>query len=481
MSQKLLIIDDEPNLLYSMTKALRRESLEVLNAGTAAQGIELVRSERPHAVILDVRLPDGYGLDVFDEIHALDPRVPVIIVTAYSTMETAVEAMKRGAYEYLLKPIELDKLREHVERALEISRTNDEATILDSGEPRSTQRIVGQSPALQEVFKAIGRVAQQDITVLIQGESGCGKELIAEAIYAHSARAEGPFLAINCAAISENILESELFGHERGAFTGADRLRIGKFEQVDGGTLFLDEIGDMSGVMQAKVLRLLQDGSFQRVGSNETLRANVRILAATNRNLETMVAEGTFREDLYYRLRGFVIDVPPLRERLEDLEPLVAHFVGTFNRELGRQVRIVSPEAMRRLEMYRWYGNVRELQAVIKYALLHAVGDTITSGSLPPIVRGDHDDPDSATGPSAGVAAIASMIRDQLTRTDGNLYRDIHTAVDRILLDQVLAHVDGNQVQAAQVLGISRTTLRNRLSELEISGAPAARPEIAQQ
>ncbi|BBO34816.1 sigma-54-dependent transcriptional regulator [Lacipirellula parvula] len=479
MIQKLLIIDDEPNLLYSMTKALRHDSLEVLNAGTAAQGIELVRSEQPHAVILDVRLPDASGLDVFTEIHAIDPRIPVIIITAYSSMETAVEAMKRGAYEYLLKPIELDKLREHVERALEISRTNDESTILANEEPRSQQRIVGHSPAIQEVFKAIGRVAQQDITVLIQGESGCGKELIAEAICAHSARAAGPFLAINCAAISETILESELFGHEKGSFTGADRLRIGKFEQVDGGTLFLDEIGDMSGVMQAKVLRLLQDGSFQRVGSNETLRANVRIIAATNRNLEAMVAEGTFREDLYYRLRGFVIDVPPLRERLEDLEPLVSHFVSIFNRELGRQVRVVSPEAMRRLEMYRWYGNVRELQAVVKYALLHAVGDAITSGSLPPIVRGDHDETGSTAGPADGVAAIASMVRDQLARTDRNLYRDIHSAVDRILLDQVLAHVDGNQVQAAQVLGISRTTLRNRLSELEIGGSVPSRPETA--
>ncbi len=479
MTQKLLIIDDEPNLLYSMTKALGRDSMKVLNAETAAEGISLVRTERPHAVILDVRLPDGYGLDVFNEIRAIDSRLPVIVITAFSSMETAVEAMKRGAYEYLLKPIELDALREHVERALEISRNRDEANLLDGAEPRAGQRIVGHSPAIQEVFKAIGRVARQDITVLIQGESGSGKELVAEAIREHSARADGPFLTINCAAIPETILESELFGHERGAFTGADRRRLGKFEQVDGGTLFLDEIGDMSAASQAKVLRLLQDGSFQRVGGDETMRANVRVIAATNRDLDEMVAEGTFREDLYYRLREFVINVPPLRERIDDLESLVAHFVASFNRELGRQVNVVTSEAMRRLEMHPWPGNVRELQTVVRYALLHSVGDALTSGSLPPAVRGEHGVDDSPVGGASGNAAIAAMVRQQLARTDRNLYRDIHSEVDRILLEEVLEHVDGNQVQAAQMLGISRTTLRNRLSELEMNG-DAVRPEVAQ-
>lgn len=470
MSQKLLIIDDEPNLLYSMSKALGRESRVILSAETAAEGIRLVRAEQPHAVILDVRLPDQYGLDVFNEIRAIDPSVPVIIITAFASMETAVEAMKRGAYEYLLKPIELDRLREHVERALEITHTRDEANILDDGEQRSNQRIVGHSSAIQEVFKAIGRVALQDITVLIQGESGSGKELIAEAIREHSSRADEAFLTINCAAIPETILESELFGHERGAFTGADRQRIGKFEQVDGGTLFLDEIGDMSAASQAKVLRLLQDGSFQRVGGNETLRANVRVIAATNRDLDEMVAAGTFREDLYYRLREFVIHVPPLRERIDDLEPLISHYVASYNRELGRQVRVVTPEAMRRLEMHSWPGNVRELQTVVRYALLHAVGDTMTSGSLPPAIRGEHDSRSAPTAAADGNAVIAAMVRQQLARTDRNLYRDIHSAVDRVLLEEVLDHVDGNQVQAAQVLGISRTTLRNRLSELEMNG-----------
>ncbi|MBL9161483.1 MAG: sigma-54-dependent Fis family transcriptional regulator [Planctomycetaceae bacterium] len=469
MTQKLLIIDDEPNLLYSMTKALSRESLEIVTAETGAEGVALARAESPQAAILDVRLPDGNGLDVFNEIRAIDPVLPVIIITAFASMETAVEAMKRGACEYLIKPIELESLRKHVNRALEISVARDGLSQLAGASPPAQQRIIGRSPAIQEVFKAIGRVAQQDITVLIHGESGSGKELVAEAIREHSARADGPFLTINCAAIPEMILESELFGHERGAFTGADRQRIGKFEQVDGGTLFLDEIGDMSPASQAKVLRLLQDGSFQRVGGNQTLQANVRIIAATNRNLEEMVAAGTFREDLYYRLREFLIDVPALRERVEDVELLVANFVAAFNRELGKQVRVVTPEALRRLRAYSWPGNVRELQTVVRHALLHAVGDTVTSGSLPPAFHGFHAAAERNEA-AVGNLAITALVRQQLARTDRNLYRDIHTIVDRILLEEVLEHVDGNQVQAAQVLGISRTTLRNRLSELELSG-----------
>jgi len=470
MNQKLLIIDDEPNLLYSMSKALQRESLTVITAETAAQGIGKIRLEKPHAVVLDVRLPDAHGLDVFNDIRAMDPTVPVIIITAFSTMETAVEAMKRGAYEYLLKPIELDTLRSLVDRAMESSSGQDGSAISETESSTKTeQQIVGNSPAIQEVFKSIGRVAPQDITVLIQGESGTGKELIAEALRQHSTRAKGPFLAMNCAAIQETILESELFGHERGAFTGADRTRIGKFEQVDGGTLFLDEIGDMSSATQAKVLRLLQDGSFQRVGGNKTLRANVRIIAATNRNLQEMVAQETFREDLYYRLRGFVIEVPPLRERPDDIEPLVSHFIRQFNRELEKKVQTVTTEAMRCLKMYHWPGNIRELQSTIRFSMLHAAGDAITSGSLPSNVRGEANSADQPSWGELGNAALVNMVREQFARSNQNLYRNIHAAVDRVLLTEVLKRADGNQVQAALILGISRTTLRNRLSELELN------------
>jgi two-component system nitrogen regulation response regulator GlnG len=469
--RKLLIIDDEPNVLYSMRKALRREGLEVETVETGAQGIAAIRTNRPDAVILDVRLPDGHGLDFLDQIFAIDPRLPVIVVTAFSSMETAVEAMKRGAYEYLLKPIELDELREKVDRALEIATVDSSTALLaETREHGHEQQIVGRCPAMQEVFKSIGRIARQDITVLIQGESGSGKELIADAIYRHSTRSSAPFLAVNCAALQETILESELFGHERGAFTGAEKLRIGKFEQVDGGTLFLDEVGDMSPATQAKVLRLLQDGTFQRVGGNETQRCNVRILAATNRDLEEMVAEGTFREDLFYRLRGFVIHVPPLRERPGDLELLMSSFLRRFNDDLGRHVRVVTPEALRLLEMHRWPGNVRELQITVRYAILHAVGDTITSGSLP----------SSVTRPTASTASIESSddvegvlarwIETQLAHGDGKTYRNVHSTVDRVLLKKALEYADSSQVRAAQALGIARSTLRNRLSELEMEG-----------
>lgn len=470
--QKLLVIDDERNLLYSMTKALQRDDLQVLTAETAAQGIKILRESSPDAVVLDVRLPDANGLDVFNEIRTINSQIPVIIVTAFSSMETAVEAMKRGAYEYLVKPIELDLLRDHINRALEISRTNtDDFGHLDAnGETRREQMIVGQSAAIQEVFKSIGRIAPQDITVLIHGESGTGKELIAQALWKHSQRSDGPFMTINCAAIPETILESELFGHEKGAFTGADRLRIGKFEQVDGGTLFLDEIGDMSSTTQSKVLRLLQDGSFQRVGSNETRKANVRIICATNRNLESLIEEGAFREDLYYRLRGFVINVPPLRERTEDLDPLIKHFAHMFGLELGKHVRLITPEAMRCLKTYHWPGNVRELQIVVRHALLHAVGDTVTSGSLPKGVRGEDYTHKTVDSKSKQEISIAEIVHNLLPQHNQNLYRDVHSAVDRVLLQTVLHHVDGSQVQAAQILGISRTTLRNRLSELELSG-----------
>ncbi|WP_437193464.1 sigma-54-dependent transcriptional regulator [Planctomicrobium sp. SH527] len=466
--RKLLIIDDEQNLLYSMKKALRNENLEVITADTAASGIGKVQLENPDAVVLDVRLPDGHGLDVFTEIHRINPSLPVIIITAFSTMENAVEAMKRGAYEYLIKPIELDVLRDLVARALEISRIDQQSTLLDhNADLRSEQKIVGNSVGIQQVFKAIGRVAPQDITVLIQGESGSGKELIAEAIRDHSLRADGPYLAINCAAIQETILESELFGHERGAFTGADRSRIGKFEQVHGGTLFLDEIGDMSSATQAKVLRLLQDGSFQPVGCNETRYSDVRIIAATNRNLEKMVAEGEFREDLFYRLKGFVIEVPSLRERIEDLELLVSHFVKKFKVELGKNVQTVTAEAMQCLEAYHWPGNIRELQSVIRYALLYAVGDTITSGALPPHLRGEIAGLELIENQAPDSVSLSKLISDQISSNNRNLYRKIHMTVDDLLLKKVLENVDGNQVQAAQILGISRTTLRNRLSELE--------------
>jgi two-component system nitrogen regulation response regulator GlnG len=296
---KLLIVDDEKNVVYSFEKGLKADGYQVLAASTAKQAIELVRSSSPDVVLLDIRLPDLSGLEAFNRMREIDPQLPVIIMTAHGTTETAIEAMKRGAYEYLLKPVKLNELRQIVGRAIEVSRLSRVPAVFDQDvEPAAADRIVGACAVMQRVYKDIGRVACQDINVLILGESGTGKELVARAIFYHSNRSRGPFLAINAAAIPETLLESELFGHERGSFTGADRKRLGKFEQANRGTIFLDEIGDMSMATQAKVLRVLQDGRFERLGGNETIQTDVRVIAATNQNLEKLIQEGRFRRDL---------------------------------------------------------------------------------------------------------------------------------------------------------------------------------------
>ena len=430
-----------------------------------------MKDRNPDAVLLDVRLPDMSGLDAFDEIRQHDPRMPVVIITAHATTETAIEAMKRGAFEYLLKPLDLPELRDVVSKAVHLSHLSRTPAVF--GEETAAERLGGShrrvSSPMQEVYKSIGRVAPQNVNVLILGESGTGKELVARAIYSHSARSKKPFLAINCAAIPEPLLESELFGHERGAFTGADRRRIGKFEQASHGTLFLDEIGDMTLPTQAKILRLLQDGRFERVGGNETIETDVRIIAATNQNLEDLVAKGRFREDLYYRLKVFAIYLPPLRQRMEDLPILVEHFTKRFSRELDKPIRTVPPETMELLKAYDWPGNVRELQSAIKYAFVQADGRV----SLPPhwlpenVRRGSSGRAGNGhTEPLPGFVCCWHGQRLMNSRTD-DIYRQVHAEVDRILLHEILRHADGNQVLASQILGISRTTLRNKLAALE--------------
>src|SRR5260370_30874636 len=334
----LLIVDDEPSILLAFRRAYRERALEVLTAETAGAGLTLAQTHRPDVVILDVQLPDMTGLEALQRLREIDARCPVIFITGKSTTDTAIEAMKLGAFEYLLKPLELPQLRQIIDRALAISRMMQIPAVVAEGEPVDDRAdaIIGRCAALQEVYKAIGRVAGQDVPVLITGESGTGKELVARALYGHSRRAAGPFLAINCAAIPDHLLESELFGHEKGAFTGADRRRIGKFEQCSGGTLFLDEVADMSPLTQSTLLRILQEGSFERLGGNETVHADVRILAATNQDLHAAVAAGRFRDDLYYRLSVFTIHLPSLRERGEDLILLIRHYLRRFNKELNR-------------------------------------------------------------------------------------------------------------------------------------------------
>jgi two-component system nitrogen regulation response regulator GlnG len=472
---KLLIIDDETNILYSLQEGLASEELSVVTAKTARRGLTLLARELPDVVILDVRLPDMTGLELFDRIKEQAPRVPVIMITAYATTETAIEAMKRGAFDYLLKPVDLHHLRDVVHKALELRRMQSVRAVFGQPEKPGEDPIIGHSPAMQEVYKAIGRIAPQDVNVLILGESGTGKELVARALYQHSRRADRPFLAINCAAIPDSLLESELFGHEKGAFTGADRQRIGKFEQAHGGTLFLDEIGDMSPATQAKVLRVLQDQQFERVGGSETIAVDVRVIAATNQKLEALVEQGRFRSDLYYRLNGVTIYLPPLRERKEDIPLLVDHFLRLANRKLEKNVRGVAPDALRVLEAHDWPGNVRELQNVIRYAVIQAVGEVLTVDCLPASVRGG---PAPQTGRSAeDPLDVRRLVRDMLAFGTPDIYRRVIAEVDRVVLEEVLRHVGGNQVHASELLGISRTTLRAKLAADKASVLHGPPPE----
>lgn len=464
----LLVIDDDADLRYSLEKSLRSADLKVLLADTATQGLNVIRQSAPDAVVLDVRLPDMSGLQAFDRIREIDPRLPVIVVTAFAATETAIEAMKRGAFEYLLKPVDLHQLRSVIAQALELSRLRHVPAVFDDSEcgDADADRIVGRSPVMQQVYKAIGRAAPLDVTVLVLGESGTGKELVARALYHHSRRSQGPFLAINCAAIPDTLLESELFGHERGAFTGADRRRIGKFEQAHHGTILLDEIGDMPLSLQAKLLRLLQERRFDRLGGNETVQADVRVIATTHQDLEAAVATGRFRQDLFYRLTEFTIRTPPLRDRSDDIPLLVDYLLPRFNRELDKQVRAVSDEALQLLTRHTWPGNIRELRNAIRFAMIHAAGDTLHADSLPEYLR--QPTPADVLTALSGVATADIVGHlDQLLRTgQPDIYDKVTAFVDRIVLDSVLKHTHGNQGQAAELLGLSRNTLRAKLRTL---------------
>jgi two-component system nitrogen regulation response regulator GlnG len=475
---KLLIVDDEPNIVFTVSEALGSPELKVISASTAREGLDAVRSQKPDVVLLDVRLPDQSGLDAFDQIHRIDPRIPVIIMTAFARTETAIEAMQRGAFEYLVKPVDLGALRTAVERAVEVSRLSHVPAVVAERETQEADadRIVGHSALMQEVYKTIGRVASQDVTVLITGESGTGKELAARALYHYSHRASQPFLAVNCAALSESLLESELFGHEKGAFTGADQRRIGKFEQVNGGTIFLDEIGDMSPSTQAKALRLLQQQSFERLGGNVTIQTDVRIIAATNRDLATMVADGKFRQDLYYRLCGFTILLPALRERREDIPALIDYFVGALNREMGKTVRTFTDEAREILLKHSWPGNVRELHSAVRYAMVQSIGEIVTADCLPSSCSEGGAALSQAVAsddsPKSKFPAVLAHVEQMLGDGSPDIFRTVLQEVERAIVDRVLQETNGNQMLAAEKLGISRMTLRAKMRAAKAADEP---------
>jgi len=459
----VLLIDDDPVLLPAQVRHTFPEPSHRVNvAASGADGLEHVRKHPPDVILLDLRLPDGSGLDVFERIRAIDARIPVIFVTLAKTSDTAIEAMKRGAFDYLNKPLDLKRLRQVVSEA---------AKEPVGAEPDGA--LCGTCPGMLEVYKAIGRVAAQDVTVLITGESGTGKELVARAVYQHSARAKAPFLALNCAAIPEALLESELFGHERGAFTGADRRRIGKFEQCHGGTILLDEIGDMPLLLQAKILRLLQEQTFERVGGTETIKTDVRLIASTHRNLKARADDERFRMDLYYRLGVYAIQIPSLRERGDDLALLVDHCVRRYNRELGREITEIAPETLARLREHSWPGNVRELQSVLKKALLRASGSVLLPAFLP-----DFSEKTQSVPPVVPrTFDLDAFIRDRLTPEANDVYAEALGQVDRLLFTRALEFTQGNHRDAARVLGISRQTMRVKMRAMGLHVARSVESE----
>ncbi|MBC8873880.1 MAG: sigma-54-dependent Fis family transcriptional regulator [Planctomycetes bacterium] len=467
----LLVVDDETSVHQLFQSVFGRLSWEVVTAVSGAEALDAVRSSRPDVAMLDIVLPDASGLDIFRQIQQLDPKLPVIIITGHGRSETAIQAMQLGALDYLTKPLNVGELRKVVKRGIEIRRLMNEPVEIDAeasdGEVRG-DALVGRCAAMQEVYKAIGRVASQDVSVLIRGESGTGKELVARALYHHSDRRDGPFLPVNCAAIPEPLLESELFGHEKGAFTGADKRRIGKFEQCNGGTLFLDEIGDMAPTLQSKVLRVLQEQCFERVGGNQTIKTDARVIAATNRDLESMLADNQFRQDLYYRLNGYTIELPPLRKRGADLELLVERFRVEANRELDKRVQRVSPQAIRILRSYDWPGNARELRSVVRQGILQTTGPVLLADFLPELENGEGQSGMEAGGASPW-QALDALVDEGLNKGTDSLYQQATDQIDRWLIARVLNHTNGHLTETARILGITRSTLRAKMQNLGIS------------
>jgi two-component system nitrogen regulation response regulator GlnG len=471
---KLLLIDDETDVQYSFQRIFDSPEIELTTASSGEEGLRLIPRVKPDLVLMDVRMGGMSGLETLRRIRQMDSKLLVILMTAYGTTQTAIEAMKLGAYDYLLKPFDVPKLKELVGNALKAARDMRQVVsyepLLESEDYESG--IVGRSEPMQQVFKLVGQLAASDATALITGESGTGKELVARAIYFHSNRSQQPFLAVNCAAIPEQLLESELFGHERGAFTGATLQRIGKFEQCNRGTIFLDEIGDMTPATQTKILRVLQSGTFERVGGNQPIKVDVRIIAATNKPLEQAVAARQFREDLFYRLNVVRIHIPPLRERAEDIRLLVNYFLKKFAKDQPSPPRSIAPAALKALEKYHWPGNVRELENVIRRALVMAKGEAILVSELPAEVSGQ-----GATASAAAISAatgegavgdVMVLARQlfQWARRDPKL--KIIPTVERELVIQALKETSGNQVHAAKLLGITRATLRKRVEKFGI-------------
>lgn len=473
---KILVIDDDDQLRISFCKLLRDEGYEAVGAASGEAGVEFVRQQgvknEIDLVILDMRLPGMNGMEVFKTLKKMDAKLPVIIVTAYGTTEIAIEATKMGAYDYVLKPFDVPEMLELIKQAIEAGYFMRSPVAVDAASHEiGGDAIIGQSRAMQEVYKKIGRVAQTDATVLIRGESGTGKELVARALYHHGIRSEHHFSIINCVAIPENLLESELFGYEKGAFTGASQRHIGKIEQADGGTVFLDEIGDMPLNIQAKILRVLQEKHIERLGGDEIIPVDVRILAATNKPLERAIEKGEFREDLYFRLKVVTIELPPLRERQEDISHLISYYMTKYSRELSIENPGIQKPAMEMLERYQWPGNIRELSNMMHKIMIFNRGAPVSDRDVNQILRKNSTSAFAAAIPEKEVNddTLRRWVHHHLTDPASPYhFDDFMENLSRIVISEALELTNGNRSQAAKLLGVSRPTLHARIDKYHI-------------
>jgi two-component system nitrogen regulation response regulator GlnG len=453
------IVDDDRSIRWVMEKALSREGIAFNSFSNAQEALDALSDGVPEVLVSDIRMPGQSGLELLQTVKTRHPAVPVIVMTAYSDLDSAVAAFQGGAYEYLPKPFDVDQAVELIRRALDESRREAEAV-----EPLgATQEILGQAPAMQEVFRAIGRLSQSSATVLITGESGTGKELVARALHRHSARAAKPFVAINTAAMPKDLLESELFGHERGSFTGAQQQRRGRFEQAEGGTLFLDEIGDMPAELQTRLLRVLSDGTFYRVGGHQQIKVNVRVIAATHQDLEARVREGTFREDLYHRLNVIRLRLPSLRERSEDIPLLAKHFLAASARQLGVESKRFSDDALAHLSRLELKGNVRQLENLCHWITVMAPGQVVDVGDLPAEFKDS-----SATVVSDWLSALEHEAERRLGRGETGILDELSRQFERALICKALARTGGRRIEAAGLLGMGRNTITRKIRELGI-------------
>ena len=458
------ILDDDKSIRWVFEKALARTELEFKTFSSAADALNaLYRGEYPQVIVSDIQMPNGSGLDFLSHIKQHYPDMPVIIMTAYSDLESAVAAFQGGAFEYLAKPFDVEQAVELVKRAVAESMRQTGETVEEDN--RHTPEIIGQAPAMQEVFRAIGRLSRSHSTVLINGESGSGKELVASALHRHSQRADKPFIAINTAAIPKDLLESELFGHERGAFTGAAAARRGRFEQADNGTLFLDEIGDMPADLQTRLLRVLSDGQFYRVGGHQPIQVNVRVIAATHQNLEERVKQGLFREDLFHRLNVIRLRLPPLRERREDIPLLTKHFLAHSAQQLGVEAKQLSAAALKYLMAVNWSGNVRQLENVCHWLTVMAPGKHVDVSDLPPELKEDSAHHNSA---ESWQVALTQEVTDALNRGESDILEAKTREFERTLIMCALKHTGGRRIEAATQLGMGRNTLTRKIQELGI-------------